>query len=123
LNGFNSNFNPETNSVEEGWEWLLLVCEDVGKKGEVKVGDWDMTSKPVNEEKVTVPEKVKPVIELTDAQKDVVNHSSLNKSEKMRRLWRTGLLVKQIYRILNVDYVFVYDVIKRYEEIINQSKK
>jgi RIO-like serine/threonine protein kinase len=66
--------------------------------------------------------------------KKVINDETLNKSTKMKELFKNGLDVKEISEIMNVRYNFVYNVISNEilkgnineEDIIkvkNESKK
>lgn len=69
--------------------------------------------KPKVEKKKGV--RTKATVVLNERQKEIIA-LDLTKAERIRRLFDTGLLVKQIANATGWDYVTVYDAVKIYKE-------
>lgn len=77
----------------------------------------------IEAEKPKSPKPKKRVVDvhITSSQQVILEDSSISKSEKMRRLYRRGMTIADIHRVLGSHYSFTYGVIDRYRKMISKS--
>jgi len=72
------------------------------------------------EEKI-VTNKRQVDVHISASQQTILNDSDISKSEKMRRLYRRGMTIADIHRVLGTHYSFTYGVIDRYRKMISRE--
>lgn len=68
------------------------------------------------------PERAKRRVDvyINEEHRQILNNDNLAKSEKMRRLWKKGMSIADIHRVLDTHYSFTYGVIDRYRKIVGE---
>ena len=74
------------------------------------------------EPKKVVAKKRQIDVHITENQQEILNNDGLSKSEKMRRLYRRGMTIADIHRVLQSHYSFTYGVIDRYRKMISRGE-
>ncbi len=72
----------------------------------------------VEKPKSVEPKKRVVDVHVTESQKLILENDNISKSEKMRRLYRRGMTIADIHRVLESHYSFTYGVIDRYRKMI-----
>ena len=82
----------------------------------------EAASKPSADESTARPKKTVEVA-INDKHRAIIDNNDISKSEKMRRLWKKGMSIADIHRVLSTHYSFTYGVIDRFRKILEARSK